>query len=189
MRYTGASSRSDAIVYNSVKDAYLEAIEIVLTEKANDRSDRGAHSDLCSHVTADGFWKVEDRKVFSIIRDVSTGDRELEMRTTSRAIDSASMCREVGDSLHFAMVGGSIFPHYSEYMDESPIVDTGRVFIQEVIDRARKRGGNSPTPHHYMERCESIAEGGRCALFPPLTLVADTDCNIDACQSVMRRIC
>ena len=31
---------------------------MVLIEKAYDRSDRGAHADICRLVTADGFWSV-----------------------------------------------------------------------------------------------------------------------------------
>ena len=99
--YTGSSSRKEARVYSSVQDAYLEAIKMVLIEKANDRSARGARLDISPLANSAGRWPVGGHKVFSIIRDISTGERKLETKTRSWAIDSAAMRRMVGDCLHF----------------------------------------------------------------------------------------
>ena len=84
-------------------------------------------------------------------------------------------------------LGDIVYPHYSEYMAEPPVVDNGGVFIREVIARSRKRE-NSPTPHPYLQKYEYVAGAGRCALFPIITLVADTDYYNDACQSVMEKL-
>ena len=66
----------------------------------------------------------------------------MEKDPTSWAIDAPAMCRDVGDFLHLVMIGGSIFSHYVEYMDDRPIVDNGSVFISEVIARSKKGGGS-----------------------------------------------
>ena len=68
MGYTGASSRKETAACNSVNDEYAEAVKMVLIEKADDRSDRGAHADICRLATADGFGPAGAHEVFPIHR-------------------------------------------------------------------------------------------------------------------------
>ena len=130
---------------------------------------------------------MEGREVFSILQDISAAERKLGMETTLWATKAAAICRQMGDALHLVMVGRSNFPHYVEYMADPLIADSGGVFIRDVNARSRKRG-YSPILHHYLERCEFIADGGRCALFHLLTLVDDTDYYIEACHASIARI-
>ena len=87
--YKGASSRKEEQVYKSVEAAYFEAIKMALIEKAVDGLGAVGMSDFSPIVNSNGPWPVEGHKVFSILREISTGERKLETDPTSWATNAS----------------------------------------------------------------------------------------------------
>ena len=64
-------------------------------------------------VVAEERWPVEEHEVFSMLRNISSGEKTLGPDATSWAAKAADMCRRMGDSLHLDMVGGESPPNTS----------------------------------------------------------------------------
>ena len=72
--YTGVRPQCEPEVYTSAKDAYGEAIMMVMVDK-NNAPDKDGNPGNAQLVDADGQWPVEEREVFSILRNISAGER------------------------------------------------------------------------------------------------------------------
>ena len=129
---------------------------------------------------------IAEYEVFAALRDSLSTHMETDSKTPSWARAAASMCRKIDDTLHLTMVSGSIFSHYVEYLAPSTF-DRGGAFLRETIARSRSRG-TSVALHPDLEIYESIASGGKCVLFPLLSLMEEDDYYIEACQVAAERI-
>ena len=179
----GICSRSEDAVYCAVDDVYRR-IAVTLSLGAVTRPNLWARD--APAPCGDPVYRVADHEVFAALRDAVSTEKEAGIKTSSWARAAASMCRKIDDTLHLTMVSGSIFSHYVEYLSPNTTEREG-AFLRETIARSRGRGDSSALPAE-LEIYESLAIGGKCVLFPLLSMMGDTDCYIGACQAVAERI-
>ena len=179
----GICSRREGAVYCAVDDVY-RSVSITLDLGGISRADLRTRGGAAP--SADPACRASDHDVFEALRDAISIEKTTDGKVYSWARSAASMCRKVDDTLHLAMVSGSIFSHYVEYISDRTH-GRGGGFLRETIARSRSRGGSSALPTE-LEIYESLAIEGKCVLFPLLSTLGDTDCYIAACQAVAEKI-
>ena len=113
---TGATSRGEEDIYSASGDAYRRGSATLRQCRANFPYSAALPDDT-PNPNLDA--PVQGREVSDSLRWNETGNREVDLKTSSWATAASVMCRKIADTLHLTMVSGSIFTPYVDYTKSS----------------------------------------------------------------------